>query len=601
MSPQPQPLLPNNGGRNRSPPSKFLSEDIKLSDPNPPNPLSGSSQEAPDAPSQHNSELASVSAVQSTNRPTTPTPGPDNSRRTTTTTTTTTNNNNNNNPLNGATSHAPQDSISTIMTKDSMTRRRRGSTLKSVMRKIFGRKRRSDPETLRREAHNISRPPQWTPTLQTVEHPVRTVSGSLRTHSNRAPSLPTHPSSLVHTPVHSPLKRPGRSHSRRSGSRSPRLDYRRPRRRATLPSIVLSTHEARELASQIAQQNSRRNSMHSPRRDTDELDDLEQKTSRQQKRRSRSASELRDTARAHRMSPIQWRRRSDEIKFWRESFLKMDVSPAISARPETRSTIASVLLENTNHTELDQSLDDPFNFTALMGTMQDNSESGLAQRVNMLEVKLMDLEFAIAKLQGHNVSPAKQPVDTSMRRNSPYNQQATDAAPPRFVSSFQSSPNTTPPRTSPTPDRPDSTATLRPYTASHNVSCQTPSSFVSDFKGISVEQYSALTTLVRREQTARKLLEEQIFQLQLDVSQLKSNRRPPAAGQQQQQNNFLLPSYSDASERLSSRRGSARKASERTETDSDDGFMEAHHKKIEDAYRRANLETPERTRIAGMI
>ncbi|PGH35801.1 hypothetical protein GX50_01385 [[Emmonsia] crescens] len=580
MSPHFQPMLPNNGVRDRSPPSKIQLEDIKISDPIP---LSRSSQDVLDAFPPHNPESASVSAVLSTNRPTTPTLRPDNSRRTI-----------HSNPLNGATSHAPQDSISTTMTKDSITRRRRGSTLKSVMRKIFGRKRRSDPETLRREVHNISRPPQWTPTLQPVDHPIGTVSGSLRSPSNRAPSLPTHPSSLVHTPVQSPLNKSGASHSRRSGSRSPRLDYRRPRRRATLPSVVLSTHESRELASQVAQQHSRRNSIHSPTRGLEEPAELEQKTSRQQKRRSRSASELRDTARAHRMSPIQWRRRSDEIKFWRESFLKSDASLAMSARPETRSTIASVL-EDTDHAEVDQSLEDPFNFTALMGTMQDNSESGLAQRVNMLEVKLMDLEFAIAKLQGHDVSPAKQTFDTSMRRNSPYNQHNTHAPPPRFVSSFQSSPSITPPRTSPTPDRPDSTATLRPHTASHNASCQTPSSFVSDFKGISVEQYSALTTLVRREQTARKLLEDQIFQLQRDVSQLQSSQRP--IGHQ----NFLLPSYSDSSDRLSSRRGSDRKVSERVEMDSDDGFMEAHHKKIEDAYRRANMETPERNRIAGMI
>ncbi|KLJ13556.1 hypothetical protein EMPG_11515 [Blastomyces silverae] len=583
MSPRSQPMLPDNGVRDCSPPSKIQSEDIRISDPIP---FVRSSKDAVDAFPLHNSEHVSASAVLSTNKPTTAMPGLDNSRHTTRI-----------NPLNGATSHAPQSSISTTMTKDSITRRRRGSTLKSVMRKIFGRKRRSDPESLRREAHNISMPPQWTPTLETVEHPVKMVSGSLRSRSNRAPSLPTDPSSLVQTPFQSPVKKAGGSHSRRSGSRSPRLDYRRPRRRATLPSIVLSTHEARNLAIQIAQQNSRRNSIHSPTRGVEEPDAFEQKTSRQQKRRSRSASELRDTARSHRMSPIQWRRRSDEIKFWRESFLKMDASPSMPARPETRSTIASVL-EDTDHGE-DEQLDDPFHFTALMGTMQDNSETGLAQRVNMLEVKLMDLEFAIAKLQGHNVSPAKQTFEAGMRRNTPYsNQQATvtNALPSNFVSSFQSSPNITPPRSSPTPDRPDSTATLRPYTASHSVSCQTPSSFASDFKGISVEQYSALTTLVRREQTARKLLEQQIFQLQRDVSQLQSYQRP--TGQQ----SFLLPSYSDSSDRLSSRGGSDRRTNhDRSETDSDDGFMAAHHRKIEDAYRRANMDTPERNRVAGMI
>ncbi|EGE82548.1 hypothetical protein BDDG_05492 [Blastomyces dermatitidis ATCC 18188] len=580
MSPRSQPMLPSNGARDCSPPpSKILSEDIRISDPIP---FARSSQDAVDVLPLHNSELVSASAVLSTNKPTTAMPGLDNSRHSTRI-----------NPLNAATSHAPQSSISTAMTKDSITRRRRGSTLKSVMRKIFGRKRRSDPESLRREAHNISLPPQWTPTLETVGHPVKMVSGSLRSRSNRAPSLPTNPGSLVQTPPQSPLKSAGGSHSRRSGNRSPKLDYRRPRRRATLPSIVLSAHEARDLAIQIAQQNSRRNSIHSPTRGVELPDAFEQKTSRQQKRRSRSASELRDMARAHRMSPIQWRRRSDEIKFWRESFLKMDASPSMSARPETRSTIASVL-EDTDHAEVEQSLDDPFHFTALMGTMQDNSDTGLAQRVNMLEVKLMDLEFAIAKLQGHDFCPVKQTFEAGMRRNPPYNsnQQATvtKALPSNFVSSF------TPPRSSPTPDRPDSTATLRPYTASHNASCQTPSSFASDFKGISVEQYSALTTLVRREQTARKLLEQQIFQLQRDVSQLQSYQRP--TGQQ----SFLLPSYSDSSDRLSSRRGSDRKTNhDPPETDSDDGFMAAHHRKIEDAYRRANMETPERNRVVGMI
>ncbi|PGH04781.1 hypothetical protein GX51_03265 [Blastomyces parvus] len=588
MSPRSQPMFPDTEARDGSPPSKIQSEDIKISDPIP---RARSSQDAVDAFPPHNSEPISTSAVFSANKSPPATPGMDASPHTTRI-----------NQMNGATSHAPQNSISTTMTNDSVTRRRRGSTLKSVMRKLFGRKRRSDPESLRREAHNISRPSPWTPTLETVEHPVKMVSGSLRSRSNRAPSLPTNSHSLVQTPSQSPLKRAGGSHSRRSGSRSPRLDYRRPRRRATLPSIVLSTHEARELAIQIAQQNSRRNSIHSPTRGVEEPDAFEQKTSKQQKRRSRSASELRATARSHRMSPIQWRRRSDEIKFWRESFLKVDASPSMSARPETRSTIASVL-ENTEHAEaeVEQPLDDPFHFTALMGTMQDNSETGLAQRVNMLEVKLMDLEFAIAKLQGHDVSPAKQTFEAGMRRNSPYSHQqgtatATNALPSSFVSSFVSSPSITPPRTSPTPDRPDSTATLRPYTASHSVSCQTPSSFTSDFKGISVEQYSALTTLVRREQTARKLLEQQILQLQRDVSQLQSSQ--PHTGQ----HSFLLPSYSDSSDRLSPRRGSDRKTNhDRAETDSDDGFMEAHHRKIEDAYRRANMETPERNRLAGMI
>ncbi|KAK2738241.1 hypothetical protein FQN55_000656 [Onygenales sp. PD_40] len=581
MSHRSQTVL-NDDIPNRSSPS----EDVRTSDPNS---LKRSSQDDINALPQIVPESPSAPATRQTQRPITPV-SPDDSRRTTYST-----------PLNSATSHAPQDSISSAMSKDSVKHRRRGSTLKSVMRKIFGRKRRSDPESMIHE-DGAPRNSQWTPTLQPVERPARAVSDSLRSRSNRAPSLPNQAISPVHNPIADPFTDRGTPHRPQSNNGSPRLDYRRPRRRATLPSIVLSTQEARELAVKVAQQDSRPNSVHSPTRDMEDPGDLPQKTSRQQKRRSRSASALRDTARAHRMSPIQWRRRSDEIKFWRESFMKADASTSILTRPETRSTIDSVL-QDTDHAEvdqveIDQALDNTFNFSTLMGTMQDNSDINLAQRVNTLEVKLMDLEFAIAKLQGHDISPAKQTFEKSVRRHSPYQQDASPNAgldPPPFISSFRSSPADTPPRTSPTADRPSSTVTLRPYTASHHISTsQTPSSSVSDFKGISVEQYSALTTLVRREQSARKLLEEQLFQLQRDMALVHGSRPPSGPG------TFLLP-QSESTDRLSARRGIERKPSGGLETDSDDGFMEAYHKKIDEAYRRVNMETSEPNRVAGMI
>ncbi|PGH08845.1 hypothetical protein AJ79_05849 [Helicocarpus griseus UAMH5409] len=572
-----QPVLHIDASGNHSPRSKVQSENVRISDPVS---LPRSNPDGFEASSPYSLESPSTTALPQTSSPTTPGGRPDNSRRTTY-----------NTPFNNAVSHTPHQSVSSGMTRGSVGHRRRASTLKTVMRKIFGRKRRSDPESAISEHHNdFAGRSQWTPTLQPVERPVGAHSVSLRSRSNRAPSLPNQAISPAHSSTHSPFGNPRGSNPPRSNSGSPRPDHRRPRRRATLPSIVLSAQEARELANQISRDHSRPSSTHSSTRDLEKPASLPRMMSRQQKRRSRSASALRDTARAHRMSPIQWRRRSDEIKFWRESLLKSDASPSVLTRPETRSTIASVL-EDESHAEAKQSIGDPFNFSSLMGTMQDNSDNSLAQRVNMLEVKLMDLEFAIAKLQGHDVSPAKQTFDTSVRRHSPQ-QPGTD--PPPFISSFQSTPSITPPRTSPTAERPSSTVTLRPYTASNQILAQTPSSSVSDFKGISVEQYSALTTLVRREQSARKLLEEQLFQMQRDIALMHNAQNPAAQG------SFLLPPHSDSSDRLSSRSRSG-KRSGRTEADSDDGFMEAHHRKIEDAYRRANMETSERGRVVGMI
>ena len=48
-----------------------------------------------------------------------------------------------------------------------------------------------------------------------------------------------------------------------------------------------------------------------------------------------------------------------------------------------------------------------------------------------------------------------------------------------------------------------------------------PSSSTSNLHGISIEQYSALVTLIRREQTARKALESQIHLLQDEIRSLR--------------------------------------------------------------------------------
>jgi hypothetical protein len=89
----------------------------------------------------------------------------------------------------------------------------------------------------------------------------------------------------------------------------------RHRRRNTLPSVTLSFHEAQMLAATLGEVGMRPSSKPPLHHSDGEL-------ARNLKRRSRSADELREEARSHQMSPIQWRRRSGEIQYWRNSVLE---------------------------------------------------------------------------------------------------------------------------------------------------------------------------------------------------------------------------------------------------------------------------------------
>ncbi|EEP75456.1 predicted protein [Uncinocarpus reesii 1704] len=329
---------------------------------------------------------------------------------------------------------------------------------------------------------------------------------------------------------------------------------RRPRRRATLPSLVLSTEEGRELASRIAQEGSRDGDVSSSLMDRKSIVERPlQTTTAQLKRRSRSAYALRESARAHRMSPIQWRRRSDEMKLWRASFGKKVEPDPVLDRPESPITTAE---EENDPTEIRVESLAPngelgqFDFGNLMSNMQEDNDVNLTQRVSTLEVKLMDLEFAIAKMQGSNISPiTPSPIPPPKPMNSAQNADSEHLT-PQLPHPLRSSPyqDTAPPRTSPTTtDRPISTATLRPHTAAaHSSPPISPYPFTSP--GISVEQYSALTTLVRREQSARKHLEKQVLQLQQEVQQLRASSRSG-------QDSFLRASSPDSRSTASSQRG----------------------------------------------
>lgn len=447
--------------------------------------------------------------------------------------------------------HTPHSSISSTVSRGHNTHRRRASTLRSAMKKLFGKIRHSQGDELAEDERETdpdgqSRPP-WTSGSDPERSffPMQGVpETSARSRRSRSLSMQSVPHSRRGSTNDAQGEQPKGSNMPQHDNNhlQPNQERRRHQRRSTLPSIVLSTDEARELANKIAQQAARDNHIQTTIED--------QRRVGHKKRRSRSASELRRIANMHLMSPIQWRRRSEEIRYSRYNWDAVKTRQSI-ARPETRNTVMTTTDTNET-TPLEDGVREngdygtPFDFGAIMGTAQDSNETSLARRVGTLEVKLMDLEFAIAKLQGHDISPfqpsgtgsqlpQKQPTDTR-----PKMQSAPPLQDPNLLlGSLRSTPPiVTPPRSSPAADpRPDSTATIRPQTSSqyssnsHQNVYSPPSN--PDFSGISVEQYSALTTLVRREQTARKLLEAQLVQMKTEMQSLRDGTpmsRPSSRG-----------------------------------------------------------------------
>ncbi|EAS34849.3 uncharacterized protein CIMG_00203 [Coccidioides immitis RS] len=496
-------------------------------------------------------------------------------------------------------SHDPQSSVSISAGQSPTMHRRRASTLRTIMRKLFGRKRKSDPAAQQQGFHvkdHPTTPSQGSVGLLSSHSPFVTVSRTGH-YSIKSPSSPEH-LSRVATPteaIFAALPSPPEETEQAEDASQLVSQRRRPRRRATLPSLVLSTDEARELASKIAHEGSKDGS--APPSPTDGKSTVisSRKTDTQLKRRSRSAYGLRESARAHRMSPIQWRRRSDEMKLWRASFDKRIEPDPIQDRPETRSTAA----EEKDPTEIRVESLAPngelgqFDFGNLMSNIQEDNSASLTQRVATLEVKMMDLEFAIGKMQGSDISPIQpHPSTLSSKecKTEPHNPALQPPLPP--LSSFlRVSPghNPAPPRTSPTnTDRPTSTATLRPHTATaHSSPPITPSPFSP---GISVEQYSALTTIVRREQAARKHLEKQVLQLQRELQILRG-------GLTSGQASFLRPSSPDSPSTTSSHpdmghdrmdSGMWRQNSESSGAKSGNVSLESYPMKSESSFHRLN-------------
>jgi hypothetical protein len=357
-----------------------------------------------------------------------------------------------------------------------------------------------------------------------------------------------------HAPFTFPLQPPADEDAR---AQAPELRPERPRR-ASLPTVVVDAAEFGAYHEQAAGPDQGRDGPNHP----DEYIGFAVTSGSNPKRRSRSADAFYDASRSHRMSPIQWRHhrgRSDEIRYWRESVcptpvydLPLDGRPVLD---ELQTPVEEAPTSVRADEEPGSDQRDTFDFGILASSMREQDGVGIEARVMTLEVKLMDLEYAISKIQARPPSPMG-PTPQHLRPTLQVNRLSPDATPkPKPAAAKQSptpsnhhtlestgSTNESAASTQPTAisaadedvfvdrrARPTSTATtVRAGEPAARPSSPCPSdgkrprrhSHRDSITGLTIEHFTTLIGLIRREQAARIRLEDQVAELQRQIHEL---------------------------------------------------------------------------------
>lgn len=354
------------------------------------------------------------------------------------------------------------------------------------------------------------------------------------------------------------------------------------------------------------------------------------------KRRSRSAGTFHhDTAKEHRMSPIQWRRqarrRSDEIRYWRESaegsspvlgntnFMEPEMlrmSPAVShgegVAKDSPATDEPGVEAEENHGN--------FNFGLSAGAIEHQEQIGIEERMVTLEIKLMDFEYAISKLQASLASPVspphhrfhsmdeprlsgdseraqkypQSPLYRSKRPSEDFYAPSAHGTPAIQTHQRPSQPSIHTPTTPenqehPSENRPTSVAT----TLKANTRDRTPRTSTT---GLTIEHYHSLMALIRREHSERLRLEDEVLLLQGQVHLLMDSRRPSSPGHDPRVYDSRNVRHRSPEESVSIPRGRyRRRSSTYTETDTDDAsFHEVYVTPVERGeYEREQLGVDE--------
>lgn len=406
------------------------------------------------------------------------------------------------------------DSVSNMIAHAPGMHRRTESTLKTVMRKIFQRKRRSQADDF--DEDPISEPSQVHPGRPSLARPRPSEYDSSREKVEE------------------------KSHYHSSQSQSPlqidmrptliSLDRLHPiplhQRRATLPSLIFSDNESHDPLHVPLDKDKP-----GPRTTNKSINNLRTRRVLRSRRRSRSTNSLRKNTIADSSgSPVLWASRSGDATYLGSPTFGAVSDSELSCRPPTRTTVANMTKsgpssvteseeENEDDNEIKETIAPSVGHVGnLINTMQQNDNVTMEQRMTTLEVKLIDLEFAIARIQDKRSDPlpTKKSPDTARM--------------PGKRSLEKSTPMPTPPPNQDldpleveTQERPVSTSTIRPNTLHRSRTYQPPTTphRVDTGSSISIEQYSALVMLLRREQSARRHLEGQISDLRDDVQQLQ--------------------------------------------------------------------------------
>ena len=296
------------------------------------------------------------------------------------------------------------------------------------------------------------------------------------------------------------------------------------------------------------------------------------------------------------MSPIQWRRwrrRSDEIKYWRESTVESSpdlLSTGFAQPPVKEEKRETAIYEGSEReprgskfsADDDQEMaesQDGFDFGLPNEPRQSQEHVSLEERVVTLEVKLMDFEYAISRLQASHgpgaISDRIAPGHATSQSTSSINRSPTVLQNPGQQSNSFSMPR----ESISTNPRPTSIATTLKPTPGGQYS---PS--IDRFPGVrdsrssitslTVEHYTTLITLIRREQAARIRLEDQVAELQRQLQRLQSppnsSRQGPGGQGSQGSPSHQLPHHE---RRRSSNYGD--------ETDTDESFHDVYVTPVE--------------------
>lgn len=349
------------------------------------------------------------------------------------------------------------------------------------------------------------------------------------------------------------------------------------------------------------------------------------------KRKSRSADALRDVAQSQNTLQAQERRLSDEIKYWRNSIIEDPIpqfnsSQHVEHEEEANQSNSSQTptLRTRRSSGDEETTSEGFEFP---GLVIGNSGGSVEQRITTVEVKLVDLECAIANLQGYDVA---QPVvlgKPPRRRKGLQNlsQQATARAfsNPTMVpkSSFDSystgSSTSKDNRDEMSEHRKSVATTIRPViTSQPEVSTPSTPHSALPTQSHTEEEFTRLMSMLTQEQEARRALESQLKDLQKQINEIRfptTSRGPPTPSHfSTPTSNPIGPSPIStkrltvlplrmATPRLTTRKTSSVKENSGDDTDTDDGILDVYETPTEAREFGFGVDTPRSPPLVGVV